>query len=343
MFIILSLKKEKIKMIIAEVGMAHDGNINIAHSFIDALANTGVDVVKFQTHIAEAESSKYEEFRVKFSHKDKTRFDYWKRTEFSFNEWKELKNHVEELNMEFMSTATCVASFELLEELGVKRYKVGSGDTFNLLLLERIADTGKPIIISNGMTDIKELDKTIKFMKAKKNDITLLQCYTSYPTMPEHWNLNQIPILMDRYKIPVGFSDHSGDIFSSLAATALGAQVIEFHVCFDKRMFGPDSTSSLTIDQVKNAVVGIRDIRESLNSKKVDKNKKKMKKIKNIFGKSIALKCDKDAGTIISLNDLESKKPSKKGIPTNEFTKILGKKIKHKMKKGAFLNYKDIQ
>ena len=147
----------------------------------------------------------------------------------------------------------------------------------------------------------------------------------------------------NKYNFPIGYSDHSGSIYPPIAAISLGAKIVEVHVTFDKRMFGPDSTSSLTIDQVKNAVVGIRDIRESLNSKKVDKNKKSMKKIKNIFGKSIALKCDKDAGTIISLNDLESKKPSKKGIPTHKFMEILGKKIKRKMKKGTFLNYKDIQ
>ena len=151
-------------MIIAEIGLAHDESIGIAHSFVDALAETGVDVIKFQTHIAEAESSKYEEFRVNFSYKDKTRFDYWKRMEFSFNEWKGLKEHVEKMGMEFMSTATCIESFELLENLGVKRYKIGSGDTMNLLLLERIASTGKPIIISNGMTDNKELDKVINFL-----------------------------------------------------------------------------------------------------------------------------------------------------------------------------------
>ena len=136
--------------------------------------------------------------------------------------------------MEFMSTATCIESFELLEKIGVKRYKIGSGDTNNLLLLERISKTGKPIIISNGMTDNIELDKTMKFLKNKKSDISLLQCYTSYPTLPKHWELNEIPILKKKYNIPIGFSDHSGEIFSSIAATALGAEIIEFHVCFDK-------------------------------------------------------------------------------------------------------------
>ena len=330
-------------MIIAEIGLAHDGSIGIAHSFVDALAETGVDVIKFQTHIAEAESSKYEKFRVNFSYKDKTRFDYWKRMEFSLNEWKELKEHVEKMGMEFMSTATCIESFELLEKIGVKRYKIGSGDTNNLLLLERISKTGKPIIISNGMTDNVELDKTMKFLKNKKSDISLLQCYTSYPTLPKHWELNEIPILKNKYKIPIGFSDHSGEIFSSIAATALGAEIIEFHVCFDKRMFGPDASSSLTIKQVKDAVIGIKSVRESIQQNKINKNSNSLVKIKNIFGKSLSLRCDKDIDQKILLNDLETTKPSGLGIPASDFGKILGKKVNRKIKKGDFLNYEDIK
>jgi N-acetylneuraminate synthase len=330
-------------MIIAEIGLAHDGSIGIAHSFVDALAETGVDVIKFQTHIAEAESSKYEKFRINFSYKDKTRFDYWKRMEFSLSEWKGLKEHVEELNMEFMSTATCIESFKLLEKIGVKRYKVGSGDTNNFLLLERISKTGKPIIISNGMTGHRELDKTMKFLKNKKNDISLLQCYTSYPTLPKHWELSEIPILKKKYKIPIGFSDHSGNIFSSLAATALGAEIIEFHVCFDKKMFGPDAESSLTINQVSTLVAGINDIRNSLKSTKINKNDKKLKSVKDIFSKSLALKNDINKGAKISINDLESKKPANMGIPAHNFKKVLGKKLKKNMNRGEFLNLKDIE
>jgi len=330
-------------MIIAEIGLAHDGSIGIAHSFVDALAETGVDVIKFQTHIAEAESSQHEKFRVNFSYKDKKRIDYWRRTEFSFDEWKGLKDHVEKMGMEFMSTATCIDSFELLEKLDVKQFKVGSGDISNFLLLERISKTKKPIIISNGMATDKELDKTIEFLKTKGADIKLLQCYTSYPTNPEQWGLGEIPKLRDRYNIPIGFSDHSGEIFSSIAATTLGAEIIEFHVCFDKRMFGPDAKSSLTISQVKDVVIGIKSVRKSIQQNKIDKNSNSMIKIKNIFGKSLSSRCNKDIGEKILLNDLETKKPSGMGIPASDFGKILGKKVNRKIKKGDFINYKDIK
>ena len=330
-------------MIIAEIGLAHDGSIGIAHSYIDALSDSGVDVIKFQTHIAEAESSKYEKFRVKFSYKDKTRFDYWKRTEFSIDEWVGLKKHVEEKNMEFMSTATCIESFDLLEKIGVKQYKVGSGDTNNYLLLEKIASTGKPIIISNGMASQKEIDKTVSFLKNKKSKISLLQCYTSYPTLPKQWGLNEIPLLKKKYDIPIGFSDHSGNIYSSLAATALGAEIIEFHVCFDKEIFGPDTKSSLTISQVKNLTAGIKEIKDSLSVGSVNKDDKTLNSIKDIFSKSLALKREVKKGNKLTINDLESKKPGNMGIAPYKFKKILGKQLKRNMVKGEFLNLKDIE
>ncbi len=330
-------------MIIAEIGLAHEGSLGIAHSYIDALSSSGVDVVKFQTHIAEAESSKYEKFRVKFSYKDKTRFDYWKRTEFSIDEWAELKKHVEEKNMEFMSTATCIESFDLLEKIGVKRYKVGSGDTNNYLLLEKISSTGKPIIISNGMTSEKDLDETIRFLKNKKNNISLLQCYTSYPTLPQQWGLNEISLLKDKYNIPIGYSDHSGNIYSSLAATALGAEIIEFHVCFDKEIFGPDTKSSITINQVKSLVVGIKEIKDSLSVGRINKNDKKLESIKDIFSKSLALKRDLKKGDKLSIDDLESKKPANMGISAEKFKNILGKHLKRDILKGEFLNLKDLK
>ncbi|WP_457618009.1 N-acetylneuraminate synthase family protein, partial [Lutibacter sp.] len=146
--------------IIAEIAQAHDGNLKIAHKYIDAVSKTGVDAIKFQTHIAEAESSMYEPFRVRFSN-DKLRFDYWKRMEFTLEEWKALKRHCDDVNLEFMSSPFSNTAVDLLEKVGVKTYKVGSGEVTNFLLLEKIAQTGKPMIISSGMSSFSELDKTV--------------------------------------------------------------------------------------------------------------------------------------------------------------------------------------
>ena len=145
--------------IIAEIAQAHDGSLGILHSYIDALATTGIDAIKFQTHIAEAESSIHEPFRVKFSYVDDTRFDYWKRMSFTLEQWQGIKKHCDEVGLEFMSSPFSLAAVELLEAVGIQRYKIGSGEVSNLLMLDRICRTGKPIILSSGMSSMDELDQ----------------------------------------------------------------------------------------------------------------------------------------------------------------------------------------
>ena len=238
-------------MIIAEIAQAHDGSVGILHSYIDALADTGIDAIKFQTHIAEAESSEFETFRIPFSYVDKTRYDYWKRMELSTEQWKEIKQHCNKVGLRFISSPFSCKAVDVLEEAGVETYKIGSGEVSNLLLLQKIALTGKPVIISSGMSDIQELDEAVLLFKEKNADVSVLQCTTAYPTVPGEWGLHIIKELKARFNISTGFSDHSGDIAACLAATALGAEILEFHVVFDKRMFGPDAKASLEIDEVE--------------------------------------------------------------------------------------------
>ncbi|MGB0525345.1 MAG: N-acetylneuraminate synthase family protein [Flammeovirgaceae bacterium] len=323
--------------IIAELGQAHEGSLGIAHSYIDALATTGVDAVKFQTHIADAESSVHEPFRVKFSYEDDKRIDYWRRMEFTPEQWVGLKAHCEEKGMEFISSPFSNAAVELLEKLEVKRYKIGSGEVSNFLMLALIAKTKKPIIVSSGMSSFEELDQTIDFLKEKESPISILQCTTAYPTQPHEWGLNVIQELKDRYQVPVGFSDHSGDIFACLAATTLGADLLEFHVVFDKRMFGPDARSSLTIDQTKRLVDGIRQIRSSLDAPIDKTDNSKYSTLKSIFEKSLAVNKDLPKGTVLTIDDLETKKPKGLGINASEFRDVIGKQLNTDKKKNDFL------
>ncbi len=330
-------------MIIAEIGQAHDGSLGNAHAFIDSLADTGVDAVKFQTHIAEAESSSFEPFRVKFSKQDETRFGYWKRMEFTPEQWKGLKDHCEEKSLEFISSPFSNAAVDLLEDLNVKRYKIGSGELGNFLMLERIAKTGKPIILSSGMSSYKELDKTFEFLRPFGNSLSILQCTTAYPTNAEQWGLNVMQELRDRYKVPVGFSDHSGDIFACLAAATLGAEILEFHVVFDKRQFGPDSQASITIDQAKSVSSGINFIRTALANPVQKSDNQKYAQLKVMFGKSLAVNKTLSKGHSITVDDLESKKPGDKGIPAGEYQSILGKKLNRTIEKWDFLNLEDLE
>ncbi|MFY0591792.1 N-acetylneuraminate synthase family protein [Roseivirga sp.] len=329
--------------IIAEVGQAHDGSLGILHSYIDALSGTGVDVVKFQTHVAKAESSEQEPFRVNFSYEDNTRFDYWERMAFTFEQWVGIKSHCEEVGLEFMSSPFSLAAVEILECLNVNRYKIGSGEVNNLLLLERIARTGKPIIISSGMSNYNELEASVNFLKPYGNHVSILQCTTSYPTKGEHLGLNVIEELKKHYPdLPIGFSDHSGNIYAGLAAVSLGAKILEFHVTFDKRMFGPDASSSLEIEEVKRLVEGVRFIEKSLQHP-VDKNDlSPYETLKPIFEKSLAVNKPLSEGHILQQEDLESKKPSGMGVPAKDYQKVIGKKLMRRLKKYDFLTYDDL-
>ncbi len=337
---------EKAKMsvfLIAEVGNAHDGSLGMAHAYIDAAAAAGVDAVKFQVHIAAAESSEYEPFRIKFSVEDATRYDYWKRMEFTPEQWSGLKNHCTEKGVEFIASPFSIAAVDLLESIGVQRYKIGSGEVSNLLMLEKIAKTGKPIILSSGMSSMDELDKTLAFLKPFGPSLSILQCTTAYPTLPEQWGLNVINELQQRYQLPVGFSDHSGDIFACLAAATLGAAILEFHLVFDKKMFGPDAPASLTPAQVKTLAQGVRQI-ETARTHPVDKkNNSAFQALKNMFEKSLAVNKDLPAGHPISIEDLESKKPTGYGIPASQFRDILGKKLAHPLSRYDFLREEDLQ
>ena len=329
--------------LIAEIAQAHDGSLGTAHAYIDALYKTGVDAIKFQTHIAEAESSIYEPFRIQFSKQDVTRFDYWKRMEFTLEQWKGLKGHCDEVGLEFMSSPFSNAAVDLLEEVGVECYKIGSGEVSNFLLLEKIAQTGKSIILSSGMSSYDELDKTVEFLKSKHVEFSILQCSTSYPTKPEQYGLNVIQELKSRYHVPVGFSDHSAKIETCIAATALGAEILEFHAVFSRNDFGPDVTSSLTIEDIKILSEAIRNIEKAQRHPVNKSDNSTFSELKSIFEKSLAINKDLQLGHIIQFSDLEAKKPVNKGIPASNFEAIIGRQIKRNMKQWEFLNNNNLK
>ena len=328
--------------LIAEIGQAHEGSLGIAHSYIDALYKTGVRIVKFQTHIADAESSSSEPFRTNFSYEDKTRFDYWKRMEFDEDQWAGLKKHCDDLGMEFLSSPFSLKAVDLLEKIGVERYKIGSGEITNFLMLEKVARTGKPVILSSGMSNFNEISEALKIVKRYHSKISILQCTTSYPTKPEQWGLNIINELKEKFKLQVGFSDHSGEIYPCLFAAALGASILEFHCVFDKQMFGPDSFSSLTMSEITLLHKGVSQLDIARNNPINKNNLDDFKDLKNMFGKSLAVNRNMQKGEIISLNSLEAKKPSNKGIPASEFERILGKRVNKFINQWDFLNYNDI-
>ena len=329
--------------IIAEIGQAHEGSLGIAHSYIDAVSKSGVDCIKFQTHFADHESSSKDTFRVKRKYQqDVDRKAYWKRMEFKNEEWVGLKEHCDNNKIDFLSTPFSEKAFEMLDNLNIDFWKIASGEVTNFPMIEKIAKTNKPILVSSGLSSFEELDDTVNLIRGYHNNICLLQCTSSYPCPPDQYGLNLIDEMRKRYDVPIGLSDHSGSIYPSIAAITLGARIIEVHVTFDKEMFGYDASSSLTISELSELVKGIRLI-ENIISNPVDKNRLTEEQINNkkLFEKSIFVSKDMKVGDIIKSNNLEYKKPGD-GILSKNINKILGKRVRKNILAGQMLKESDL-
>lgn len=313
--------------VVAEVAQAHDGSLGTAHAYIDAAAKAGADAVKFQTHIAHAESTPGEPFRVNFSKQDATRYEYWQRMEFTETQWAGLKNHCDEVGVDFLSSPFSTEAIELLERLDIPAWKIGAGETNNIPMLERLAATGKPVLLSSGMSPWDELDTAVATIVDAGAQAAIYQCTTSYPCPADKLGLNVLEELRSRYEIPVGLSDHSGTIFSGLAAAALGANLIEVHITFSKSCFGPDVSSSLTLEEFATLVEGTRFI-NTATANPVDKNQAAagMSELRMLFTKSIVVTRNLPTGHILTKDDLALKKPGT-GIPAHQLSNILGRRL----------------
>jgi N-acetylneuraminate synthase len=330
-------------LIVGEVAQAHDGSLGMAHAFIDAIAEAGADAVKFQTHIADAESTPSEPWRIKFSRQDATRYDYWKRMEFTEDEWRGLFEHAQERGLIFLSSPFSFEAVELLERVGVPLWKVGAGEISNYPMLEKIAKTKKPVMLSSGMSSFEELDVAVDIVRENGSPVAVLQCTTAYPCPPEKIGLNVMQELRGRYDCPVGLSDHSGKIYSGLAAASLGADILEVHITFSRQCFGPDVPASITTDELKQLVEGVRFI-EKMLANPIDKNAiaADMTELKNIFGKSVVAANDLQKGKILEIEDLTLRKPGT-GIPAQEIKTLVGRKLKRAVTKYEMFSTDDFE
>jgi N-acetylneuraminate synthase len=320
-------------MIIGEVAQAHDGSLGTAHAFIDAIADVGADAVKFQTHIAEAESTLDEPWRVKFSPQDDTRYQYWKRMEFTPEQWQGLKTHAEERSLLFLSSPFSNEALELLIRIGIPAWKVASGEISNIPLLDRMTDTGLPVLLSSGMSPLTEIDSAVEHLKERQLPFAVMQCTSAYPCPPEKVGLNVIPLFAERYDCAVGLSDHSGTIYPSLASAALGVAVLEVHVTLSRNSFGPDVSASVTTEELRQLVEGVRFI-EKMKANQVDKDLvgEEMADMRSLFTKSLIAKQDLRAGSVLSEADLAIRKPGT-GIPPNRLSEFIGRRLRRAVKK----------
>lgn len=332
--------KNKGTYIIAEIGNTHEGSVGLAKKFIEAASKTGVDAVKFQTHIFEAESLPSAPNPKYF--KDESRKEYFERTSFNIEQWKELKRYAEEeCKLDFFSSPFSIEAVNLLEKIGVSTYKIASGEVSNRPLLEHIAKLNKRVIISSGMSTFQELDEAISIFPDPAN-LILLQCTSEYPCPPEKSGLNVIDEMKKRFpQLTIGYSDHTLGNAIPLAAIVKGAKVIEKHFTLSKLMYGSDAFNSTEPKEFYNLVKEIRELDTAL-SHHIDKDSlsEDLNEMRMIFQKSIVYKCNLKIGEKIVMNDLAFKKPGT-GVPAKDYNQYIGKKLSKNVFKNELLNKND--
>lgn len=316
-------------LVVGEVGQAHDGSLGTAHAFVDAIADAGADAVKFQTHIAAAESRRDEPWRVRFSYEDDTRYEYWQRMEFSPEAWAGLRRHADDRRLAFLSSPFSLEAVDLLRRVGVAGWKIASGEVANLLLVDAVAATGQPVVLSSGMSSWTELDGAVERLRVEGGGpLVVLQCTSAYPITPERLGLNVLGEIQRRYRCASGISDHSGTIFPALAAVALGARLVEVHVTLSREMFGPDVVASVTTAELRTLVEGVRYVDAALAAP-VDKDKvaNETAPMRALFGRSFVATRPLTAGHVLAASDLAAKKPGG-GIPPAQLASVVGRRLR---------------
>ena len=338
-----SLISEKSKpLIIAEIGQSHLGSISEIKKIINKLSNTGVDIVKFQTHYADAESTYDEPFRKFISSRYKNRFDYWKDMEFNKEQWKTIKFYCEKNNLIFLSSPFSVKAAKTLKSIGLNFWKIGSGEFFSEDLINYLIKLNDTIILSTGMSTISEINDLIKILKKKKIKFILMQCTSLYPSTLSDIGINVLDKFKKKFNCFYGLSDHSGSIYPSIYALCAGSKLIEVHFKSNNSKLNPDKDSSLDLGQIKE-LCKARDQIHHLNKYPVNKNilSYKLKKNKKIFTKSIALNTTHNKGYMIQEKDITLKKPGF-GIPIKKKKLIFGKKLNKKVSHKRLLKLTDI-
>ena len=326
--------------IIAEAGVNHNGQLVLAKKLVDAAKEAGADAVKFQTFTADTiaiESAPKATYQ-KRSTTQENQHEMLKKLELSKNEFDELIRYCNEKKIIFLSSPFDEASVDLLEKIGVGAFKVGSGEITNTLLLEKVAKTKKPIIISTGMATMDEIKEAVTFVTKKGNtSIALLHCISQYPTPLPQVNLQCIGTLRNKFSVPIGFSDHTTSIIIPAAAVALGACIIEKHLTLEKTMEGPDHLASLDPVEFKQMVRAIRDVEAAFGTgiKEPTTEEEEMKKIvrKSIVANTIIPK-----GTVLTHFHLAVKRPGT-GLEPKRIDELIGKKVNRLIKKDEFLSF----
>ncbi len=325
-------------MIIAEIGSVHDGSFGNAVKLIQAAAACGADVAKFQTHIAAAETTRNAPMPAYF--KGEPRFEYFERTGFTEQQWHGLQQTCRDVGIRFLSSPFSIEAVDLLERVGADLYKVPSGETTNTPLLERLAQTGKPVLLSTGMSDWAEIDRAVTILK-QGGPLCVMQCTSAYPCPPERVGLNVLEEMRRRYEVEIGYSDHTLGIGAACAAAALGATAIEKHFTFSKLMYGSDAAHSMEPAEFRNFCQALREI-WAMQAHPVDKDDlAPYRDMKRIFEKSVVAAGDIPAGTVLTPQMLAFKKPGD-GIPAAAWRSLVDRKTRRDLTADTKISEEDL-
>ena len=316
--------------IIAEAGVNHNGSIEIAKQLVDVAADAKVDAIKFQSFKTEnlvCRNAQKAEYQIRTTNQKESQFDMLKKLELTPSMHEELIAYCQKRNVMFLSTAFEVASLRYLVECGLDTIKLPSGEITNYPLLREAGVSKKKILLSSGMSSMGELSEAVKVLKEYgSEDITVLQCNTEYPTPYKDANLKAMLTIKDLLGTKVGYSDHTLGIEVPIAATALGASVIEKHFTLDRNMKGPDHKASLEPDELSNMVMAIRNIEKAIGNGKKEPSESEKKNIE-IARKSIVAKCNIQKGELYTEENLTTKRPGN-GISPMHWNTILGERAK---------------
>ena len=324
--------------IIAEIGVNHNGDVELAKKMIKSASKCNVDAVKFQTFNSKdlvSENVKTASYQEKNTN-ERSQLEMLKKLELSFKDFKELQTYALKNNVMFISSPFDLKSVDLLEKLNVPLYKLGSGELTNLELIDYVQKTNKPIIISTGMATLDEIRETYNHIENKDN-LIILHCITGYPTSFSEANLNFIKTLQNEFDVPIGFSDHSLGIELPVAAVALGARVIEKHFTLDKNLEGPDHKASLNPEEFKTMVNAIKNVEVAMGDgiRRFSENEKEIKKVAR---KSIILTENISKGTPLEKSMISIKRPGT-GIAPKYINEIIGKKVIKDLNSGTILKW----
>lgn len=328
--------------IIAEIGSVHDGSFGNALKLIEAAAAAGANCVKFQTHIASAETLRDAPSPSYFS--SESRYDYFERTGFSAEQWSQIARKARDVGVAFVSSPFSNEAVDLLDQIGVDGFKIASGEVTNLPMLEKIASTGKPVLLSSGMSTWAELERAHEALKGAKQ-LGVFQCTSAYPCPPELVGLNNLDEISRRFPgAGVGLSDHTLGFAAAISAAARGANIIEKHFTFSRLMYGSDAMNSMEPVEFKRFCEELREA-WAIAASSVDKDEfasAQMGSMKHTFEKSIVAARPLAKGSVIGEDDLAYKKPGG-GISASDWKDVLGKVLRHDLAPDSMLSWDDFE